>query len=484
MTGPSERLASLLAEVVGSERAETLAGSLEIRGRDPVLPTRFHVGEAAAIALAGCGLLAAAAHECRGGAMQSVAVDVSGAAASLLGFALQRLEGGSLPAFSERENITDFYATRDGRWVLVHGGFAHLQRGMLALLGIDPDTSAAGAGAPRDRVAGAIAEWDALALEDAVAKSGLCGALVRSETEWHEHPQGRALAALPLVEVSRVGDSPPEPFPRDAGRPLSGVRVLDLTRVLAGPTCARTLAAHGADVLKINAPHLESIPFFVVDTGHGKRSAQLDLRVPDQLAQLRALVRDADVVSQGYRLGALQRLGLDAGALHALRPGIVYTSINCYGHAGPWRERRGWEQLAQTVTGIALENGASAIGDGPGGARPQLLPAAATDYTTGYLAALGTLAALLRRAEEGGSYEVRVSLAQTGMWIQGLGRSEAAGAGLNPEILAPHMTASDTPWGRLHHLGPIVEMSGTPARWQLPSVPLGTHPAAWSSRSG
>jgi crotonobetainyl-CoA:carnitine CoA-transferase CaiB-like acyl-CoA transferase len=305
--------------------------------------------------------------------------------------------------------------------------------------------------------------------------------MVRSEREWRAHPQGQAIDKLGVVEVIRLGDSPPEAFrlgSRAGERPLSGVRVLDLTRVLAGPTCARTLAEHGAEVLKINAPHLANVPLFVMDTGHGKRSAYLDLRDPSDLETLRDLAAGADVFSQGYRLGALETLGLDPASLHALRPGIVYTSIDCYGHEGPWRDRRGWEQLAQTVTGIAEENGRQE--NGGEGERPALLPAAATDYTTGYLAAFGTLAALLRRAEEGGSYHVRVSLAQTGMWIQGMDRCEARGSGLSAESLAPWMTVSDTPYGRLHHLGPVVEMPDTPARWVLPTVPLGTHPAAWA----
>jgi crotonobetainyl-CoA:carnitine CoA-transferase CaiB-like acyl-CoA transferase len=395
-------------------------------------------------------------------------VEVSAAALSLLGFAFQQVEGAATPQYADRENITDFYATRDGRWFLVHGGFDHLQQGALELLGIETRDPA-----PKHAVAAAIAGWNALALEEAIALRGLCGAMVRSEAEWRAHLQGRALAPLGVVEVIRVGDSDPEPFAPEGDRPLSGVRVLDLTRVLAGPTCARTLAEHGAEVLKINSPDLPSVPLFVMDTGHGKRSAYLDLRDPSGADRLRELVARADVFSQGYREGAMRRLGFDVEALHALRPGLVYTSINCYGHAGPWSERRGWEQLAQTVTGIAQENGREAV-------RPVLLPAAATDYTTGYLAALGTLAALLRRAEEGGSYHVRVSLAQTGMWIQGMGRCAEIGSGPSAELVTPRITASETPHGKLRHLAPAVEMSRTPARWELPTVPLGTHAPSWA----
>jgi crotonobetainyl-CoA:carnitine CoA-transferase CaiB-like acyl-CoA transferase len=249
------------------------------------------------------------------------------------------------------------------------------------------------------------------------------------------------------------------------------VRALDLTRVLAGPTCGRTLAAHGAEVLRIGSPTLPSVPPFVMDTSHGKRSAFVDLKQPEGVDRLRALVRGADVFAQGYRSGALARLGFGSDELFRLRPGLVCTAINCYGHEGPWVERPGWEQLAQTVTGIALEQG--------GDSGPRLLPAAATDYNTGYLAALGTMVALTRRAREGGSYLVRASLSQTGMWLERMTRAESPGPGLSAEQVRPFLTNSDTPFGKLSHLGPIVELSETPARWVLPTVPLGTHPPAW-----
>jgi crotonobetainyl-CoA:carnitine CoA-transferase CaiB-like acyl-CoA transferase len=436
---------------------------VEISGADPVLPTRFRVGEAAAAALAATALAAAEIWRLRTGRRQRVRVDVTGAAASLLGFMFQRVENGpGVEPFEPRNRITGFYPTRDGRWFMLHQSFPETERRALELLGC---------GAERDAVAAKIAGWDAQSLEDAIAERGLCGARVRSAEEWAGHPQGRALASRPVVEVIRVADSAPEPF-APGPRPLSGVRALDLTRVLAGPTCGRTLAAHGADVLRIGSPHLPSVPPFVMDTSHGKRSAHLDLRSPADAERLRALVRGADVFAQGYRSGALARLGFGPEALFELRPGLVYTSINCYGHEGPWVERPGWEQLAQTVTGIALEQG------GPAG--PQLLPAAATDYNTGYLAALGTLVALARRAREGGSYWVRASLSRTGMWLERMERTDSVGPGLGAEQIRAHLTRSSTPFGELSHLGPIVELSETPARWALPTVPLGTHPAEWA----
>jgi crotonobetainyl-CoA:carnitine CoA-transferase CaiB-like acyl-CoA transferase len=455
----SEVLAAL-CDSVGLARPAS--GEVEIAGADPLLATRFRVGEAAAAALAACGLAAARIFELRGGRPQRVRVDVVGAAASLLGFAYQRLEGGDGAALFERApNVTGIYAARDG-WFLLHGSFPDTQAKALALLGCSADVK---------EVAARIALRDAQALEEEIAERGLCGARVRSAAEWAGEEQGRALAPLPVVEVIRTGDSAPEPFRAVGTRPLDGVRALDLTRVLAGPTCGRTLAAHGAEVLRIGSPKLPFVLPFVVDTSHGKRSAHLHLTDREDAGRLRALARGADVFTQGYRSGAMERLGFGPAELHALRPGLVYVSINCYGHEGPWTRRPGWEQLAQAVTGIAHEQG------GAGG--PRLLPAAATDYNTGYLAALGVMVALARRAREGGSFHVRASLAQTGMWLERMSRTDSAGEGLSAEQVRPFLVRSRTAWGELSHLGPIVELSGTPARWERPTVPLGTHAAEW-----
>jgi crotonobetainyl-CoA:carnitine CoA-transferase CaiB-like acyl-CoA transferase len=226
-------------------------------------------------------------------------------------------------------------------------------------------------------------------------------------------------------------------------------------------------------VLRVGAARLPSIEPFVVETGRGKRNAFLDLDLPEQAERLRELVRGADVFCQGYRAGALERRGFGPEALAALRPGIVAVSIDCYGHVGPWAERAGWEQLAQSASGIAAAEG----GDGP----PRLIPAAATDYTTGYLAAFGALTALARRAREGGSWHVRASLCQTAMWLTRLGADldPAAASGLGD--VASRLVQTDTAWGRLAHLGPVVEMEHTPPRWELPPAPLGAHPPAWQT---
>ena len=211
----------------------------------------------------------------------------------------------------------------------------------------------------------AVSQWDALELEETIIAANGTGGMVRSMEEWAGHPQAAAVAFLPLLEIKKIGDSPPEALP-DGSRPLSGIRVLDLTRVLAGPTCARTLAEHGADVMKITAPHLPSIGAQEYDTGHGKLSAHLDLRQQSDLETMRELVRQADIFSQGYRPGTLAKRGLSPEDLAAIRPGIVYISLSAFGRLGPWSQRRGFDTVVQTVSGITDRQGELFPGADPG----------------------------------------------------------------------------------------------------------------------
>jgi crotonobetainyl-CoA:carnitine CoA-transferase CaiB-like acyl-CoA transferase len=441
-------------------------------GMDPVLPTPFRIGETSAAALAAVGLAVSELWELRTGRRQDVGVDVRQATASLRSGHYMKLDGA--PVSTERNTVMGVYPAKNGRWSYLHCNFPNHRAAALGVLGVPED---------REAVRRAVAKWDALELEEAIIAAKGAGGMVRTMEEWAKHPQAAAIASLPLLEVVKIGASAPEKLP-DGDRPLSGIRVLDLTRVLAGPTCARTLAEHGADVLKITAAHLPNLGYQEYDTGHGKLSAQLDLRQPRDVETLRGLVREGDVFSQGYRPGTLGERGFSAEALARLRPGIVVVSLCAFSHVGPWAARRGFDTVVQTVSGITSRQGELFPGAEPG---PQFYPVSAIDYLTGYLMAFGAMVALARRVREGGSWLVRISLAQTGRWL--VGRGEVPTGQLTgvpkeftPAELERWTTATATPMGRLHHLGPVVRLSETPPHWARPSVPLGYHEPAWPAR--
>ncbi len=370
---------------------------------DPILPTSFRIAETASATLAAVGLAVADLWELRTGRRQSFSIDTRHATASLRSTKYLRLDGAKVN--TERNSVMGMYPTGDGRWSYLHCNFPHHRAAAMKVLNVPEE---------RDAVTKAVTEWDALELEEAIIAAGGAGGMVRSAAEWAEHPQGRAVASLPLMEIVKIGDSPPEALP-DGERPLSNVRVLDLTRVLAGPTCARTLAEQGADVMKISAQHLPFIPYQEYDTGHGKLSAHLDLRDAKELGTLLDLARECDVFSQGYRPESLADRGLSPAKLAELRPGIICVSMCAFGHKGPWASRRGFDTAVQVVSGIAARQGEMFPGNDTG---PKFYPVSAIDYLTGYLMAFGAMVALRKRAHEGGSWLVRLSLAQVGRWLQ------------------------------------------------------------------
>jgi crotonobetainyl-CoA:carnitine CoA-transferase CaiB-like acyl-CoA transferase len=466
---PNEALRTIL-QIAGWPDARA-AAVVFTGGADPVLPTPFRIGAAAAAALAATGLAATELWEARTGRRQQVTIDVRQAAASLRSGHYMKRDG--VRVSSARNDMTGAFRTRDDRWFYLHCNFPNHRAAALGVLGAPED---------RDAVARAVANWNASDLEEAIIAAKGAGGIARTQAEWARHPQGIAVAALPLMEIMRIGDSAPEPLPTGA-RPLSGIRVLDLTRVLAGPTCTRTLAEHGADVMKITAAHLPNLGHQEWDTGHGKLSAELDLRATGGVDILRGLVREADVFSQGYRPGTLANRGLSPEELAAIRPGLVYVSLSAFGHAGPWARRRGFDTVVQAVSGMAIRHAESIPSKTPG---PQSYSASAIDYCAGYLMAFGAMVALARRTREGGSWLVRISLAQVGKWIIDLGEVPAADlkdipAEFTTSELERWCTVSETPCGRLDHLRPAVQLSETPPHWARPAVPLGYHRPVWPS---
>jgi crotonobetainyl-CoA:carnitine CoA-transferase CaiB-like acyl-CoA transferase len=467
---PRNALRSILpAAGISADRAALVEFTSET---DPILPTPFRIGVAGAATLGATGIAAADLWEMRSGRKQSIEIDVRHATASLRSGHYMKLGDGEVS--TRRNAIMGVYPTKDGRWSYVHANFPNHRAAALSVLGVPED---------REAVARAVLNWNALDLEEAIIAAKGAGGMVRTKEEWGQHPQAAAIASLPLLEIIKIGDSPPEPLPPGA-RPLSGLRVLDLTRVLAGPTCARTLAEHGADVMKITGAHLPNLGYQEFDTGHGKLSAQLDLREQRDVDTLRGLVRETDVFSQGYRPGTLGNRGLSPEELAAIRPGLVYVSLCAFSHAGPWASRRGFDTVVQTVSGITSRQAEVVPGKTPG---PQFYPVSAIDYCTGYLMAFGAMVALARRATEGGSWLVRISLAQVGKWIVDLGEVEPsaardAPAEFTPAELERWSMVTETPSGRLRHLKPCVQLSETPPYWARPSVPLGYHQPVWPPR--
>jgi crotonobetainyl-CoA:carnitine CoA-transferase CaiB-like acyl-CoA transferase len=437
-----------------------------LTGADPVLPSSFAIGTAAQASIAAAALAAAELHAHRpGGARQQVRVAMrDAAAAEFRSERALRVNGG--PAPDPWDKIAGLYRCGDG-WVRLHTNFPHHRDGVLRLLGC---------GHERDSVAAALARRKALEFEAEATAAGLVVAALRDTASWDASPQGKALAAEPLIAIDRIGDAPPLALP-PAARPLAGIRVLELTRIIAGPVAGRILAAHGAEVLHVTGPDLPQVMPLVIDTGRGKRSAFLELREAAGREALQHLAVGADVFLQSYRPGALEALGFGAEALAALRPGIVHASLSAYGFSGPWAGRRGFDSLVQTATGLNLEEAQDA-----GSVEPRTLPAQALDHAGGTLLAFGILAALLRRAEQGGSWRVRVSLARTALWLRSLPRIPGGTSAPDPGQAAFDVRAEEveSPFGRLAAIRHAAELAATPAHWALPPVPPGTHPPAWT----
>jgi len=461
LTTPHTALARLWRD---GGQPDAALSSVELSGAEPVLPSSFAIGTAAQASIAAAALAAADLLRLRGGHDQMVSVDMRDAAIEFRSERYLRVDG-EAPK-DPWDKIAGLYRCGDGRWLRLHTNFPHHRDGVLKLLKCEYDRSA---------VQRALEAWQAEAFEAAAAEAGLVVTATRTFDEWDRHPQGRTVAALPAFSIERIGAAPAQRLPA-GDRPLAGVRVLDLTRVIAGPVCGRTLAAHGADVMLVNAAHLPQMATLVIDCGRGKLSAFIDLREAGGRDALAGLVRDADIFVQGFRPGALQASGFGPSEAARMRPGIVYVSLCAYGHAGPWAGRRGFDSLVQNTNGINLAEAEAA-----GAEEPRPLPCQALDHAAGYLMAFGAMTALARRVQEGGSWHVRVSLAQTGHWIRSLGRVPDGLACPDPSFNDVHdrLEDHDSGFGRLTTVRHAAILSQTPARWVRPSVPLGTHPPIW-----
>jgi hypothetical protein len=298
---------------------------------------------------------------------------------------------------------------------------------------------------------------------------------MRTLDEWSVHPQGLAVSNLPLMEIEKIGEADPLNFSDNPKRPLEGIKVLELTKVLAGPLMGRTLGEHGANVLWLNAPHLDVIDGLVMDMSKGKYPAHLDLDDREDKVTFTELSKSADVFIQGYRPGSIASKGFSPYDMAKIRPGIVCVEISAFSHEGPWSSRRGFDSIVQTVSGIGREGGIAKDQEGM-----VHLPCQALDHGTGYLGAFGAIVALLKQRREGGSWRVRLSLAQTGHWLKSLGRlNEIASPEFTRSDISEYLGEVDSSYGKIFFTKPVAQLSETPGFWALPPSPFGSYEPMW-----
>ncbi|MFE3229069.1 CoA transferase [Nocardia sp. NPDC059228] len=346
-------------------------------------------------------------------------VDPARVAAAFSSERLFRLHGEPPDIFAE---LSGFFRAADA-WVRTHANYPHHRARLLAAVEL-PGT------AGREDFARRAATLTAADIEQRAGEHGAIAVRVRPEREWADSPQGKAAASGPLVAVAERGDRGGFECPTAATQllPLRGIRVLDLTRVIAGPVATRALALLGADVLRIDPPGLPEIGWQYLDTCQGKRSTVVDLRTG--LPVFRELISNADIIISGYRPGSLQRLGVRPGEI---RPGIVHGRVSAWGELGPWGDRRGFDSIVQAASGISLIEGTqnNSRSESSVGA----LPAQALDHASGYLLAAGVLDALCARHGDGLGRDVRVALARTASWlITAPGRTPAHAPAAAPDV--------------------------------------------------
>ncbi len=426
-------------------------------------PSVFAVSDLAASSIAAAGLAVSELVSARGGPMPSVAVDRR-LASFWFNHSIRPLGWKMPPVW---DDIAGDYRTADNSWIRIHTNRAHHRAAALAVLKVEP---------LREDVARAVATWNAADLEGAIVNANGAAACLRSRGEWAMHQQGIAVAAEPLVHWAAVGAAPPPPWELSRERPLAGIRILDLTRILAGPVATRFLAGYGAEVLRIDPPGWNE-PAIVPEVTLGKRCATLDLKTPTGHGALKDLMAEADVVVHGYRPGALTGLGFAETRRRALKPALIDACLDAYGWTGPWRTRRGYDSLVQMSSGIAAE-GMRAQAN-PTSDAPVSLPFQALDHATGYLLAAAIVRALTARATGGDGATIRVSLARTASLLLQwrADENEPAFATETQDDIASAVENSS--WGPVRRLCPPLTLEGAAMRWDHPASALGMHDASW-----
>lgn len=452
-------MTSALMRDIGEAFYIDLDSLIEVQGKGD-LPSYFDVTSLAAASIGAAGLMLA--RFTPNGTASPSTVSVDRRLASFWFGLSMRPQGWQLPPIWDA--VAGDYQAKDG-WVRLHTNAPHHRARAMAVLGVDEN---------RDAVAKAVYGWEMEALEAAIVGAGGCAAAMRCFNDWAAHPQGKAIAKEPLVLWEEHGQVTPKPLNADPKQPLAGLRVLDLTRVLAGPAATRFLAAFGADVLRIDPPHWDEA-VAVQEMTLGKRCARLDLRTKDDRAVFEALLKDADIIIHGYRADALRALDYGPDERRFINPGVIDISLNAYGWTGPWSTRRGFDSLVQMSSGIADFGMRRASAE-----KPFPLPVQALDHSTGYFMAAAALRALALRQEEGKVFSARMSLARTAHLLSAFKHerlsgdlSEATEADLDPWV-------ETTVWGDAKRLRFPVQIGSLAPIWAYPAGPLGTSEPAWA----
>lgn len=470
---PLDHLTGVLAGI--GMAPEDSGGKIAFIGRDPIIPSVFRIASAAGIGLAAKSVAMASLWRARGGAGQDIEVDLRKAPHRLCPFYDRKWEmlNGYVPrnpADPESPFSLAFYETRDSRWVMPLNIYPRVKTSALRLLGCADNAQA---------VAAAIRQWDAAELEAAGAKAGVVMPMIRTTEQFlAERHYIEALQDLPLIEIEKIGESDPMPFSPNPAAPLSGIRALGMARVIAGAGTGRALALHGADVLNIWRPTDFEIDLLYATANVGVRSAMLDVGATDGAARMRELLAGADVFYANRRLGFLDKFGLSPQEAAAVRAGIIHASVSLHGQTGPWADRPGFDQSAGCVSGVVTLEGT-----------PQApkLPAilVVNDYLGAWLLTTGIVAALMRRAREGGSYRVHVSLTRLSAWLYTLGLFDKPYAHATANSAEPHryldpdLFQAETPMGAYQGVTDQVRMSLTPGAYDPVLVPRASCRPVW-----
>jgi crotonobetainyl-CoA:carnitine CoA-transferase CaiB-like acyl-CoA transferase len=488
-------------------------GAVTFTGRDPILRSHFRIGTSMALPGMAAAVGAAAIWADRTGEGQDVSIDLRDAVMNvnpLIGLVMQqrvalgmssaddpvetsvswfpKANGRLLQAPVGFDNPLTFvpFLTKDGRHMNITGAYPHLMDRALTLLEATPN---------RASIAAAVARWDGEDLEAAMFENRVVGVMHRTTAEWLAHPEGAYLAGTPLIEIRKVGDAPPLQWTENPTQPLSGLKALTLTHVIAGSTAARTLSEYGAEVLHIMRDQSFEHEAIWIDVNVGMRSANLNLNVPGDSAALTALLADADVMFEGFSGRGIERLGFGIEQVVAQKPeGIVYTTVRGYSWDGPWKNVPTFDMEAVAATGFTYAEGYGGEPDF-GGAygdpkslriRPVFPPTLVmNDYIAGYLAAAGTIEALRRRATEGGSWHVHVNLARAAMWYASLGMFPSTDFEVTADnrLTNPELFVFQSPYGEVESLHPMAKLSSTPGRWQEPLLSVrGADRALWKDQ--